>query len=252
MSQIVTVHSFRRGVGKTTVVANVAALLAGYGLRVGLMDINLAAPSLHIFFGSMLEPIGFTLNDFVWGNCTIQEAAYEVMSAGDNGRIFLIPASTEPRAIGRILRGGYYVNFLAEACHTIGEQLALDVLLLDTYAGLGEETQLTIALADVLVVVMRPNSQDYVGTRTILELGERLAVPATALVVNEVPQAYETTAVQAEVERAFGCSVTAVLPHIEEIMLLGSAGLFIDQYKTHWATALFDQLSSRLYVHNKL
>lgn len=251
MTQIASVHSFRRGVGKTTVAANMAAIGVQHGLRVGVMDLNLAAPSLHILFGLNEAQMGFTLNDFVWGNCSIAEAVYEVEGLGGNGRLFLIPASTEARAIGRILRGGYYVNFLADACHSLTEQLALDVLLLDTYAGLGEEVQLAMALADVVVTVMRPDVRDYVGTRTILELGQRLGVSTLALVVNEVPKLYEMTAVQTEVERGFGCAVTAVLPHLDEIMMLGSAGLFVNEYEAHEKTAEFEKLFRQLSVYNK-
>ena len=252
MTQIVSVHSFRRGVGKTLVAANMAVLLAGKGLRVGVMDINLAAPSLHILFGVAMKPGQQTLNDFVWGNCSIEEAVCEVKLAGGNGRLYLVPASSKPQDIGCILRGGYYVNFLADACYSFSEQMALDVLIVDTYAGLSEEVQLVMALAELVVIVMRPNEQDYVGTRTLMEIGWHLAVPQMALMINEVPQAYEVTAVQAEIERAFGHRVTAVLPHVDEIMLLGSSGVFVNQYANHWATAVFDKLSWQLSSNNQL
>ena len=48
MSTIVTVHSFRRGVGKSSVAVNLAVLLALQGRRVALIDTDFQAPS-HSF-----------------------------------------------------------------------------------------------------------------------------------------------------------------------------------------------------------
>ncbi|MGH2523697.1 MAG: P-loop NTPase, partial [Anaerolineales bacterium] len=62
---IVSVHSFRRGTGKSHLTANLAALLAVEGRRVGVMDTNLQSPSLRILFG--LDGATPTLNDYVWG-----------------------------------------------------------------------------------------------------------------------------------------------------------------------------------------
>jgi MinD-like ATPase involved in chromosome partitioning or flagellar assembly len=246
MPQIISFHSFRRGAGKSTVLANVAALLAAKGQQVGVIDINLPAPSLHLFFGLDEMAITWTLNDFIWGDCQIHEAVNGVTPAQVNGCIHLIPASSQRKAIERVMRGGYYVNFLADACHTLLEVLPLDVLLLDTHAGIHEETQLAMALADTLVVIMRPDEQDYVGTQTTLTLAQRLNVPQPLLLVNEVPAPLALTAVRAEVERAFHHPVTAVIPHCEEMMLLGSIGLFVLQYEGHEVTAVLQQLTQQL------
>ena len=51
MSTIVTIHSFRRGVGKSSLIANLAVLLALQGRRVALIDTDFQAPSIHLFFG---------------------------------------------------------------------------------------------------------------------------------------------------------------------------------------------------------
>jgi len=37
-------------------------------------------------------------------------------------------------------------------------------LLIDTHAGLGEETLLAIVISHTLLIVMRPDQQDYEGT----------------------------------------------------------------------------------------
>jgi MinD-like ATPase involved in chromosome partitioning or flagellar assembly len=51
LNQIITFHSYRGGVGKTTIAANLAALLARNGNNVCIMDIDVYAPSLYAYFG---------------------------------------------------------------------------------------------------------------------------------------------------------------------------------------------------------
>ncbi len=43
-------HSYKGGTGKTTLIANLAALYAMQGLRVCLLDFDLYAPSLGMYF----------------------------------------------------------------------------------------------------------------------------------------------------------------------------------------------------------
>ena len=50
MSQVLAVNAFRRGTGATHVAANLAALLAQAGQRVGLLDADFVAPSQHFLF----------------------------------------------------------------------------------------------------------------------------------------------------------------------------------------------------------
>jgi len=51
MARIVAVHSFRGGTGKSNVTANLAALLAAAGHRVGVVDTDIQSPGIHVLFG---------------------------------------------------------------------------------------------------------------------------------------------------------------------------------------------------------
>ncbi|TMI37780.1 MinD/ParA family protein, partial [Candidatus Bathyarchaeota archaeon] len=46
MAKVIAVHSFKGGTGKTTLTANLAAILAMHH-RVGVMDLDLSGPGLH-------------------------------------------------------------------------------------------------------------------------------------------------------------------------------------------------------------
>ena len=69
MSKIVSVHSFRGGTGKSNTTANVAAILASQGKRVGVIDTDIQSPGIHILFGLKEEDIKHSLNDYLWGKC---------------------------------------------------------------------------------------------------------------------------------------------------------------------------------------
>lgn len=248
---IISVHSFRRGTGKSTVVANLAVLLAMKGHRVGMIDFNFPAPSLHVLFGLTAEQLPCMLNDYIWGDCRISDTVYEASadlqwgSAG-NGRLFLVSASSQPKAIARIMRGGYYINLLDDACHSLTQLLNLDLLLVDNYAGLGEETQMAMAICDTQIVILRPDRQDYQGTGVLVEVGRRLEVPRIVLLANEVPARMEAAEIVAEMERAYRCPVAAVLPHTAAVNLMGSAGIFVLSYPDHSFTAVLHQLARNL------
>ena len=51
MAQLISVHSFRGGTGKSNTTANVATLLAAEGLRVGIVDLDIQSPGIHVIFG---------------------------------------------------------------------------------------------------------------------------------------------------------------------------------------------------------
>src|SRR5690606_33701716 len=78
MSQIVSIHSFRGGTGKSNISANVAAVLAARGKRVGVVDTDIQSPGIHVLFGLGEERISHALNDYLWGECEIEQTAYDV------------------------------------------------------------------------------------------------------------------------------------------------------------------------------
>src|SRR5205823_6055624 len=69
MAQTITVHSFRRGRGKTNIAANLAVLLAAGGRRVAIVDTDLRAPGVHLLFGLADADLGRTLNAYLAGLC---------------------------------------------------------------------------------------------------------------------------------------------------------------------------------------
>lgn len=248
MAQIVSIHSYRRGTGKSTVTANVALLMAQAGQRVGVMDANLHAPGIHLLLGLREEDIGFTLNDFLWGKCRIEQAAHDITPPLAAGKLFLLP-NTHFGAVRHLFREeheDYGTMLLSAAVHNLQAELALDVLLVDPPAGLCKESFLIMALSHTVALLLRPDVQDHQGTGTLLSIARRLGVPHTGLLVNEVPAHFEHAALAMLLEQLLGASVIALLPHEEALAALMEPFPFVHAYPTHPLTATFRAIADNL------
>lgn len=249
MSKIISIHSFRGGTGKSNTTANITALLAAQGLRVGVIDTDIQSPGIHVLFGLDEDAMGHSLNDYLWGKCAIEDCAHDVtttLGATIKGKIFLIPSSIKAGEIARVLREGYDVGLLNDGFHDLVENLKLDVLMIDTHPGLNEETLLSIAISDALIIILRPDQQDYQGTGVTVEVARKLNVPRLLLLVNKVPEVFNFTDVQKRVEETYHSEVAAVLPHSDEMMTLASAGIFALRYPDHKVTQSLKQVAAKL------
>ena len=249
MPTIISVHSFRGGTGKSNTTANVAALLAGEGRNVGVVDTDIQSPGLHVLFGLDEDKIVHSLNDYLWGKCDIAQTAHDAtphLGSDNKGKLFLIPSSIRAGEIARVLREGYDVSLLNDGFQDLIRELKLDVLIIDTHPGLNEETLLSIAISNVLAIILRPDQQDYQGTGVTVEVARKLGVPRLVLVVNKVPEVFDPGEVRARVEATYRAEVAAVLPHSYDMMALASADIFALRCPRHPLTAAFQQVAATL------
>lgn len=246
MAKIISIHSFRGGTGKSNVTANLAALLAADGQRVGVIDTDIQSPGIHVLFGLRGDEIVHSLNDYLWGRCSITETAQPVLTGEVGGRVYLIPASIKADEIVQVLRQGYDMRLLTAAFRELSDELKLDTLLIDTHPGLNEETLFALAISTALVIIMRPDQQDYEGTGVTLEVARSLEVPRLLLVVNKAPPDLDPAEIGRRVEEAYHCPVAAVLPHSDEMMKLGSSAIFALRYAEHPLTQSLRQIAAQL------
>ncbi|MEZ4556717.1 MAG: MinD/ParA family protein [Caldilineaceae bacterium] len=216
---------------------------------VGVVDTDIQSPGIHVLFGVTEADMKHSLNDYLWGTCDIKSTAVDVtqrVGISGGGTIYLIPSSVKTNEIARVLREGYDVGLLNDGFEDLIKQLKLDVLLIDTHPGLNEETLLSIAISDGLAIVMRPDQQDYQGTGVTVEVARKLGVPRLLLVVNKVPKTFDKEQVRERVEETYAAQVGAMLPHSDHMMVLGSSGLFTQQFPDHPITGELRQLVALL------
>lgn len=249
MGQIVSIHSYRGGTGKSNLTANLATAVALTGKRVAIVDTDIQSPGIHILFGLDDKQITRTLNDYLYGRCKIEETANhipmpEVAAAG--GRIYLIPSSLKAGEIARVLKEGYDVELLNEGFEDLLDKLELDYLFIDTHPGMNEETLLSIAISDWVVLILRPDRQDFLGTAVTLEVAKRLGVPKLLLVVNKALSSMDLVTLRKDVERSFSAEIGAILLLSEDMLRLGSTGIFSLKFPEHQFTRGIRDLAAKI------
>jgi MinD-like ATPase involved in chromosome partitioning or flagellar assembly len=249
MSKIISIHSFRGGTGKSNVTANLASLVAVRGKRVGIVDTDIQSPGIHVLFGLDEAKMGRTLNEYLRGDCTIEDVAFNVgehAGGGDPGRqklagasLWLFPSSINGSEISKVLKDGYDVNILNRGLRGMRKSFQLDYLFIDTHPGLNEETLLSMAISDILILIVRPDQQDFQGTAVTVDIARALDMPDLRLVVNKALSKYDPAQVRAEVENRFLAPVEAVLPLSEDMVELASSDIFALRYPDHpWSKGI--------------
>lgn len=200
------------------------------GHRVGVVDCDIQSPGIHVLFG-FDEAVDRTLNDYLWGSRALVEVVHDISDrvtgstpVAPGGALYLVPSSMRPGDIARILREGYDVEALSDGLRLFARELDLDFLFIDTHPGLNEETLLSITLSDVLLIILRPDRQDYQGTAVTVDVARRLDVPTLYLVANKVPSGL--TGLRQQLDEAYAAETIAELPLSEEVVVNASGGLF--------------------------
>ena len=140
--------------------------------------------------------------------------------------IWLVPSSIRTGEIARVLREGYDVGLLNEGFHSLIESLNLDYLFIDTHPGLNEETLLSIAISNALVIILRPDTQDFQGTAVTVDVARKLDVQHLRLVVNKALTRYDFDKVKADISATYNVPVSGVLPMSEDVAANASNNIF--------------------------
>jgi MinD-like ATPase involved in chromosome partitioning or flagellar assembly len=252
MPKVISIHSYRGGTGKSNFTANLATAIAAQGFRVGVVDTDMPSPGIHNLFGLDPQDITTTLNSFLQGTSPIEKAAYDVSAAvglGGEKRIFLVPASINADEIATVLKSGYDVKLLNEGFRRLVKALALDYLFIDTHPGLSKETFLSIAISHILILILRPDKQDFQGTAVTVDVARQLKVRQMLMVVNKALSSLNFDALRHKVEEIYKVPVAAVFPLSEDMVKLASEGVFCVRSPDHAISHQFVQVARQIIDH---
>lgn len=202
---VTTFYSFKGGVGRTTLLVNVANVLAARGERVLIWDLDLEAPGVHHFPGleppeqvwqsGFLEWLGQTppcptidptaaWPPEVWMR-TLGDRVYETRH--QRGRIFVLPAhgtnANLGRAYGAIDWHGLFVDLPAHGLHlfsrvrdTLIDRFEPTFLFIDSRTGISDLGGfLTGFLPDCTILVGNYSRQSTEGLRGVYLALDRFA-----------------------------------------------------------------------------
>ena len=125
------------------------------------------------------------------------------------------------------------MGLLNEGFRALTRKLKLDYLFIDTHPGLNEETLLSVVISDLLIVILRPDQQDFQGTAVTVDVARKLDVPHLFLVINKALSSYDFDDLRQQVETIYDGPVATILPLSEDVARLQSADIFSLRYPDH-------------------
>jgi flagellar biosynthesis protein FlhG len=179
-TNVISISSGKGGVGKTTMVCNMAFKLAQMGKKVLLFDGDMGMANIDIFFS--VRPQG-TIHDVITGEKTIQDVMMEVAP-----NIFLIPGGSgisELQSMDHFSR-----RALVEKVSALPQDF--DFMLIDTSPGLGDNVLYFNSAADTKVVILTPDPSSLADSYALIKvLNKKYRESHFSLICNQVKDEIE-------------------------------------------------------------
>ncbi len=172
MSKMIVITSGKGGVGKTTTAINLGAAMNYFGKDVLIIDGNLSTPNIGVHLNSPEVPIN--LNHVLLKKASVFEAIYEHKSG-----IKIMPSSLSIKELKKI-KPEKIKEFKEDFKKTS------DYVIVDSAAGLGDESTSVIDMADELIVVTNPEMPAITDALKAIKLAEQLKKPVLGIIITKV------------------------------------------------------------------
>jgi septum site-determining protein MinD len=197
-AKTIGVISIKGGVGKTTVVSNLASSLANqFGKRVLVVDGNISAPNLGLHLGILNSQN--TLHDVLFNNVPVWKAVRKSEYGFDVITGSLLPKKSQTRVNPYKLH-----NRLSDI------KKEYDYVIIDSSPNLNEEMLSTMIASDELLVVTSPDYPTLSCTMHAVKVAKERKTPIRGLVLNKVrDKSFELSV--SDIENATGIPVLSVI-----------------------------------------
>ncbi len=204
--QVIAVSGGKGGTGKTSVAVNLATALAQMGRKIMLLDGDLGLANVDVLLG--LTP-RYTLEHVLKGERTLEEIILQTSSG-----VRVVPASSGVARMAMLSASEQ--SGIVQAFSTLPG--TLDVLIIDTAAGIGEPVLQFCQAAQQVLVVLRDEPTSLTDTYALIKLLSRdRGVHQVRVVTNLTRHADQGQMAFRRLQRVTDRYLQVVLEHVADI-----------------------------------
>ncbi len=186
-TRFIAITSGKGGVGKSTISSNLAYMLSQQGINVGIFDADIGLANLDVMFNVKIKK---NILHVLKGEAKVSDILIPITR-----NLILIPGESGDEIL-KYSDMALFERFMQEA-QVLDK---LDVMIIDTGAGIGEHIQMFLNAADDVVVVTVPDpaaiTDAYATIKTIATLRDDVS-----LIMNQVKSEKEAVGVFEKIKK---------------------------------------------------
>jgi len=196
-TRFIAITSGKGGVGKSTISSNMAFVMAKYGLKVGIFDADIGLANLDVMFNVKIKK---NILHVLKGEATVEEILVPI-----EPNLVLIPGESGEE-IFKYASGGLFERFMDQA-NVLDD---LDVMIIDTGAGIGEHIQLFLRACDDVIVVTVPDPAAITDAYATIKITSKLRDEIN-VIMNQVRSMKEAEALFEKINKVAQANIGGAL-----------------------------------------
>jgi len=192
-TRFIAITSGKGGVGKSTISSNLAYSLSQKGLNVGIFDADIGLANLDVMFNVKIKK---NILHVLKGEASVSDILIPITR-----NLILIPGESGDEIL-KYSDMALFERFMEEA-QVLDK---LDVMIIDTGAGIGEHIQMFLNAADDVIVVTVPDpaaiTDAYATIKTIATLRDDVS-----MIMNQVKNDRESNAVFSKIKKVADANI---------------------------------------------